>query len=39
MDKKITLQESIWTPYRAAERRLQPYLEEVLDEDLFASSG
>jgi hypothetical protein len=34
MDKKIALQESIWTPYRAAERRLQPYLEEV-----FASSG
>src|SRR5271154_2392403 len=39
MDKKITLQESIRTSYRAAERRLQPYLEEVLDEDLLASSG
>jgi hypothetical protein len=39
MDKKITLQESIRPSSRAAERRLQPYLEEVLDEDLLASSG
>jgi hypothetical protein len=39
MDKKVTLQESIQTSYRAAERRLQPYLEEVLDEDLLAPSG
>jgi len=39
MDKKITLQESSRTSYGAAERRLQPYLEEVLDEDLLASSG
>jgi hypothetical protein len=39
MDNQITLQESIRTSYRAAERRLQPYLEEVLDEDLLASSG